>query len=410
MCGIIAILDTDSRNIRERTENALHSLCHRGPDGSGHWQSPDGCVSLGHRRLAIQDIHGGAQPLSNEDNTVVAVVNGEFYDFEPIREQLAGLGHRFQTASDSEILIHLYEQWGFDCLTQLQGEFAFVLWDERRHLLWAARDRFGVKPLYYAETSDGILFSSEIKGLKQAGLALTWDEEGFFEQFIFQTCFEGRTLYRGVSEVLPGHFLTYQSRAARLQKYWDLDDLTPHEENADRAKTEEFQAEALLTVLDQAVRSRLQTALPTACYLSGGIDSTSVCALLKRNTTHPVQAFSLRFADPEYDEFPLAQQSAAALDIGITEVPISEASLALHFPQTVWHCESLVTNANAVAKFCLSRAVREAGFRIVLTGEGADELFAGYPRGCKSDCVNGFSWNSKETLRRTDGDRQRSDR
>jgi asparagine synthase (glutamine-hydrolysing) len=197
MCGIAGIIGHNGTCTLDRTKSAIAILRHRGPDGSGIWQSRDGRVCLARARLGTLDLVSGNQPIANEDRTIIAVINGEFYDFEQTRTQLEALGHRFRTKTDSEVLVHLYEQYGVACLDRLQGEFAFLLWDDRQQLLWAARDRFGVKPLYYAEIAGEILFSSEVKGLQQAGLKLAWDEQGFLEQFVFQTCLSGRTLYRG---------------------------------------------------------------------------------------------------------------------------------------------------------------------------------------------------------------------
>ena len=381
MCGILAIHKAGGGDTLARAENGIRALQHRGPDGSRTWQSQDRSVSLAHSRLAINDVSTGGQPISNEDGSIVVVVNGEFYDLELLRARLVHLGHHFRTESDSEIVVHSYEQFGIGALEQLQGEFAFVLWDDRRHLLWAVRDRFGVKPLYYAESGDEIVFSSEVRGLKQAGIELAWDPEGFFEQFIFQTGLAGRTLYRGVSELPAGCFLVRHGLTSRIQQYWDLTYPNPEVASGGvtSAEADDAYADRLLDLLNQAVRSRLHTDLRAACYLSGGLDSTSICALLQRNAGYRVQAFSVSFDDPDYDEWPQAEQSATELGIGLTKVPISQAVLTGNFSKAVSHCEGLITNANAVAKFCLSRSVREAGYRIVLTGEGADELFAGYP-------------------------------
>lgn len=274
-------------------------------------------------------------------------------------------------------MVHLYEQYGATCLEQLQGEFAFLLWDDRQQLLWAARDRFGIKPLYYSEVAGEILFSSEVKGLQHGGLKLAWDEQGFLEQFVFQTCLNGRTLYRGVCELPAGHDLVWKGGVSLVRKYWDIS--YPLEQDLSAAQSDEFYGEALKDLLESAVRSRMRADVPVACYLSGGIDSTSILGLMTQQATRPVHAFSLSFDDPKSDEFDLAACSAAGFGARHTKVSVTDQSLASNFRQTIWHCENLVANANSVAKFSLSQAVRDAGYRVVLTGEGSDEIFAGYP-------------------------------
>jgi asparagine synthase (glutamine-hydrolysing) len=350
---------------------------HRGPDGSGVWQSKDGRVSLSHTRLSTIDLLSGAQPILNEDGTIIAVVNGEFYGFEAIRKELEGFGHRFRSRTDSEILVHLYERHGTSCLNQLHGEFAFVVWDEREQILFAARDRFGTKPLYFSESKGEVLFSSEVKGLEQAGVILSWDEQGFFEKFVFQTSLNGRTLFRGVCELPAGYYFLLKNGSSVVRPYWDI--CYPFEEDLAPLESDDSYANTLRELLDRAVQSRMRADVPVACYLSGGIDSNGILGLMTRHSTRPVQAFCLSFDDPALDEFDLAARSAAHLGADLAKVSVTDKSLASDFAQTIWHCENLIENANSVAKFALSRAVNAAGYRVVLVGEGSDEIFAGYP-------------------------------
>ena len=223
MCGIASVLSWNGPMDEAALRQAVASLRHRGPDGQGIWLSDDRRVGLGHARLSIIDLHTGGQPIASEEGRVHAVVNGEFYGFEEIRRDLEDRGHRFSTRSDSEILLHLYEEFGTQCLAHLRGEFAFVLWDARAGKLFAARDRFGIKPLCYA-VADGLLrIASEAKALFAAGLAAEWDHASAFQAMSLQYVLPDRTLFRGVMQVPPGHFLCASDGKIELSRYWDMD-------------------------------------------------------------------------------------------------------------------------------------------------------------------------------------------
>jgi asparagine synthase (glutamine-hydrolysing) len=376
MCGIMASLDWTGNGCLDRVQEGLTVLQHRGPDRTSVWQSENGDVCLGHTRLSVVDLLTGDQPLANETGHVHVVVNGEFYDFEEIRAQLKARGHRFATRSDSEILLHLYEDFGIDCLRYLRGEFAFILWDERTKVLLAARDRFGIKPLFFSE-SHGLLLASEVKALHAAGISAGWDEQGFFEKLALDSPLEGRTLFRKISELPPAHYLVAKCGALTIHRYWDFNYLKEHELST--AYSDDEYAHQLQAVLDRAVETRLRADVPIACYLSGGIDSSSVLGLMSQRSRRPIETFCLAFENAAYDESPLAAETASQLNTRFNLVPVTQASLATSFADAVWHGETLFTNAHCVAKFALSAAVRDAGYKVVLTGEGADEIFAGYP-------------------------------
>lgn len=376
MCGIATVLGEKGADTLERSQRAIAILQHRGPDGLGFWQSKDRSITLSHARLSTIDLLSGAQPITNEDDTVVAIVNGEFYGFEEIRADLQERGHTFRTKSDSEILVHLYERYGVACLDRLQGEFAFVLWDERERTLFAARDRFGTKPLYYSECKREVALASEVKGLKQAGVRLAWDEDGLLERLLFQANLGGRTLFGGIRELPAGHYFLMKNGSSVVRQYWDI--CYPLEGDLPPEQSDDNYANTLKELLDEAVRSRMRADVPVACYLSGGIDSNSVLGLMARQSRHSPEAFCLSFDDPAFDEFELAAQFAGRLGVHLTKVQVSDESLASDFRKTVWHCENLVENAISMARFSLSRAVSRAGFRVVLTGDGSDEIFAGY--------------------------------
>ncbi|HKE24642.1 MAG TPA: asparagine synthase (glutamine-hydrolyzing) [Bryobacteraceae bacterium] len=380
MCGIVAVSDlyasSQPETALEAVRRGIGTLHHRGPDSQNYWNSTDGLVSLGHARLSIIDLAGGDQPLANEDQSIHAIVNGEFYDFERIRAGLQSRGHCFRTHSDSEILLHLYEDFGVECVHHLRGEFAFVLWDSRQRRLFAARDRFGIKPLFYSESRGRLLLASEVKALHAAGVPAAWDDQGFADTLAFFSA-PPRSLFRGVSSVPPGHYMVVaRGTGVSTHRYWDWDFAREDEMPAarpDREYIEEFRS-----LLDDAVNTRLRADVPVGCYLSGGIDSCSVLALMAQHAPGRVRAFSLGFDHSMYDEGPIAREMAARTGAEFTLIPISHTDMARDLSDALWHCESFFINGNSAAKFALSRAVRDAGYKVVLTGEGSDEVLAGY--------------------------------
>lgn len=375
MCGIIAIHSESEPVDTDPLRRALAAMRHRGPDGQGVWISPDRRLGLGHTRLSIIDLQTGAQPIASEDGQVQAVVNGEFYDFERIRRQLQDQGHRFRSRSDSEILVHLYEEHGTECLHTLRGEFAFVLWDERRRRLFAARDRFGIKPLCYTAGNGILRLGSEAKGLFAAGAEAAWDPESFFQAAALQYVLPDRTLFKDVRQLPPGHYLLLENGTLRTARYWDLD--YPHEEEGDSGSEPE-QIERLRAGLEEAVRLRLRADVPVACHLSGGLDSSAVLGISARCSTTPVDCFTVSFEAAPYDELAIAEETARLAGANLHEVRVSQEDLIECLPEAVYFSEGLAINGHLPAKFLLARAIRQAGFKAVLTGEGSDEVLAGY--------------------------------
>jgi asparagine synthase (glutamine-hydrolysing) len=374
MCGIFAAMsETPLRAVRAR--EAVDALAHRGPDGHCVWSAPHQRVALGHARLAVIDLESGAQPLRNEDGSLHAVVNGEFYDYERLRRDLEAAGHQFATRSDSEILVHLWEEHGTDCLRWLRGEFAFVLWDETTGTLAASRDRFGVKPLYYTETNGVLYFASEVKALFAAGVSARWDRESFFQMCHLYYA-PHRTLYGGIYQVAPGHYLLATRSGIRIVKYWDLD--YPRRDQTPLARTPAEHVSRLQQALEEAVVLRLRADVPVACYLSGGLDSSLVLGLAARHASKPVDAFTVAFDSASHDESDVAEETARAVGAHHHRVDVSQDELADHFADAVWHSETVNPNTNGVAKYLLSRRVRDASRKVVMTGEGADEVAAGY--------------------------------
>ncbi len=375
MCGIVAIHSPGRPVSAEAISRAVAALHHRGPDGQGIWVAPDGRVGLGHARLSIIDLEGGAQPIANETADIHIAVNGEFYGYETVRRRLEAAGHRFRTLSDSEIALHLYEDRGVEAVRELRGEFAFTLWDDRKQTLYAFRDRYGVKPLFYS-LHDGLLYiASEMKALFAAGVPARWDLESVY----FGVGLRGarRTPFEGVFAVPPGCYLESGPAGIRLRQYWDIDYPRAGEAALPGSEAElraEFRA-----LLEDSVRLRLRADVPVACYLSGGLDSCCILGLAARHSAAPLRAFTLRFEDADYDEGDVAQEMAARAGADYLPYMMREDDLADNFADAIYHAEGPCRNTHGVAKFLLSRRVREAGFKVVLTGEGADEVLAGYP-------------------------------
>ncbi|MFZ0394362.1 MAG: asparagine synthase (glutamine-hydrolyzing) [Terracidiphilus sp.] len=376
MCGIVAVFSRREPVSPVALDRATRSLYHRGPDGQRHWISGDGRVGLGHARLSIIDLVTGDQPIASEDGRTRIVVNGEFYGFEAIQRELEGRGHRLRTRSDSEIALHLYEDFSVHCLHHLRGEFALVLWDESRRRLFAARDRFGIKPLFYAWHQNALILASEVKALFAAGVPARWDEESVYHSMAFGGL-QARTLYDGVFQVPPGCYLLATEKHVQVECYWDFNyplaaQNAPSRSDADYGA--EFRHE-----LEEAVRIRLRADVPVGVYLSGGLDSCSVLGLAARHHPEPIRAFTLTFDDAAYDEGPIAREMATRAGAEFHPIPICQRDLADNFADAIAQAETACINAHGVAKYLLSRAVRDAGYKVVITGEGSDEILGGYP-------------------------------
>jgi asparagine synthase (glutamine-hydrolysing) len=376
MCGIAAFFSPRNNVSSQTLERATKSLHHRGPDSQGIWHSRDRRVGLGHARLSIIDLTTGDQPIANEDDTVHLVVNGEFYDFERQRRELEQRGHRFRTRSDSEVALHLYEDYGAHCVTHLRGEFAFVLWDEKNQLLLAARDRFGIKPLHYAFHEGTLYLASEAKALFAAGVPAAWDDE-YFHQHTTGPAMPHRTLFKNVHQVPPGYYLMAGKNGFQLLRYWEFD-YTPAAELEATRRDERSYVEEFASVFEEAVRLRMRADVPVGCYLSGGIDSCSVLGFAARNSRAAIQAFTLTFDQAAYDEGEVAREMAQLAGANFCAIPIKQSNIADHFADAIWHSETLCSNGHGVSKYLLSRAVRDAGYKVVYTGEGSDEILGGY--------------------------------
>jgi len=319
MCGIVGFFSRRAANSEVDLRRATRSLSHRGPDGRGHWVSDDGRVALGHARLSIIDLRTGDQPITSEDGKKRIVVNGEFYGYEAIQRELEESGHRLRTRSDSEIALHLYEELGSQCLHRLRGEFALILWDETTRTVFAARDRFGIKPLFYALHNETLYLASEAKALFAAGVPANWDTGSVFHSV------EGgghsmRTLFEGVFQIPPGHYLIATDRHIEVHQYWDFD--YPIAAHTTPWRSDEDYALEFREALEEAVRIRLRADVPVGCYLSGGLDSCAVLGLAARHYAGSIRAFTLTFDRAEYDEGEIAREMAAKAGAEFCPIPI----------------------------------------------------------------------------------------
>jgi asparagine synthase (glutamine-hydrolysing) len=374
MGGLVAMWSEAGQVDPGALERATRSLDHRGPDDRQCWIDAARSIGLGHTRLATLDLAGGRQPLVNEDGTIHAVVDGELYDSERLRDRLTARGHQLRTQSDSELLVHLYEEIGPSCVEHLRGEFAFILHDADADLLIAGRDRCGVKPLVYARRGGVLLVASEAKALFAAGVPATWDIDAFLASCIVGGPLEDETMFAGVQRIPAGHLLVARRGRTRLVRYWDLDypvdgSLAPRSEVEDR--------EALAEALSEAVRLRLRADVAVGCYL-GGIDSCTMFGLARRHTTAALPAFTIAFGPTVTAENALAEELAARAGATYTSVPLRVSELVQNLDDVVYAAERPLSNLGCAVLFQLGRAVRDAGFKVVLTGEGSDEIFAGY--------------------------------
>src|SRR5438093_1085933 len=376
MCGIAGIVKRDPRETVDeaRLKRMRDVLRHRGPDGEGLLL--DGPVGLGHRRLAIVDVAGGHQPMANEDETIWIVYNGEVYDRAALRAGLEARAHRYRTRSDTETILHSYEEEGERCVEQLQGMFAFALWDRARGQLLLARDRLGIKPLYYACTHEELLFASEVKAILAAGPIRPALNEAILPEFLATRFVAGeQTFFRGIRKLLPGRTLSW-SRAdgLRQRRYWS------GAASVDESRmTLEEHARVVRERLSAAVRSHLMTDVPLGLFLSGGVDSTALAALMAPMVKEPIRTFSVGMTDADANELAYARLAARSVGAEHHEVVVSPAEFFEAVPLLVWHeDEPIAFPASVPLYFVSSLAAQHV--KVVLTGEGADELFLGYNR------------------------------
>ena len=413
MCGIAGYINKDRRPADPEILVGMAAIQHhRGPDGYG-WDAFDECgVGFSHARLSIIDLHdSGRQPFRTHDGNLLLAHNGEFYEYQKIRAMLTAKGARFRTKSDSEIVLHLYERYGLEkTLEHLRGEFAFSLYDRKEDRLILVRDRFGIKPLYWTDTGSSIVFGSEIKVLfAHPEVSRKFSDEGLYHQ-LMQTMVPGTTPYENIHQVKPGFALiiTRENGSFKIKErqYWDVDFPLENEYN-DRG--EDHFIEDIREGLLDAVQTRLVADVPVGCYLSGGIDSCSIIGLASATRQDHVKAFTIGFDNDEYDESHIAKEMADSVGADQHLMKLNSDDLYGNFVQTHWHTERTVYNTLAVAKFLMSKRVKESGYKVVVTGEGSDELFAGYPGFRRDMFLHGSSSHMKDSERsRHEGDLQES--
>ena len=372
MCGIVGIVERDlTRPVTEiDVQRMVRTLNHRGPDDEGSVLLPG--VGLAMRRLAIVDIAGGQQPFANEDGSMQVVANGEIYNFNQVKDALAARGHRFRSRSDVEVLVHAYEEYGEAFLQKIHGMFALALWDGRRRALIAARDRAGEKPLYYTVTSEGLRLASEIKALlSRPEVDRTIDHEALDEFLTYEYIIAPRTIFKAIHKLPPAHYLVYKDGQITVKRYWDAADVKVRAWSVDEA------ADALRETLGEAVRSQMMSDVPIGLFLSGGIDSSAVGIMLRdAQGSSAVSSFSMGFDDGSYNELPYAREVARLCGTAHHEGTVTPDVAAL-FDRLVVHLDEPFADVSLFPTFLVSQMAREH-VKVVLTGDGGDELFGGY--------------------------------
>ena len=376
MCGIVGKVYRDpTRPVAAEEVVAMRdAMLSRGPDAGG--LHLDGHVGLGHRRLSIIDLEGSVQPLSNEDGTVWIVFNGEIYNFMELRRDLLARGHQFRTSGDTEVIVHAYEEYGEECVTRLRGMFAFAIWDARTQSLFIARDRIGVKPLYFSLNNEAFLFGSELKALLAD--EYLWanrqiDLDAFHSYLSFLAVPDPVCIYRGVRKLPAGHTLTFRQGQVAIRRYWDV-----RFRDDERGVSEEAWAEQVLDALRESVRIRLVSDVPLGAFLSGGIDSSSVVAMMAGLMNRPVKTFSIGFSEHAYNEASDARRVADHLGTDHTELILSPMVARTVIPEVLEYFDEPFADSSAVPTYYVSKLAREQ-VTVALSGDGGDELFGGYP-------------------------------
>jgi asparagine synthase (glutamine-hydrolysing) len=373
VCGICGKLNFDREaNVSPALLKGMaDTISHRGPDDEGYYVA--GPVGLGFRRLSIIDLNTGHQPLSNEDGTVWIVFNGEIYNYQELRQYLQAKGHVFRTKTDTEVIVHLYEEFGAACVEKLRGMFAFAIWDDRQEILLLARDRVGIKPLYYRLTAECIVFGSEIKAILADPEVQPEVLPGMIDRFLTFYYVPGEeTLFRDIKKLAPGSYMVIRGGKTQITQYWDL-------HFSATARSIEDAAQRLLVLLEESVQLHMISDVPLGFLLSGGVDSTAMLGFAIGKTEHKISSYTIGFSDRGVtDERPYARLAAARYGSEHHEMTIGARDFADFLPQYIWHMEEPVCEPPAVALFYISRLAKEF-VKVLISGEGGDEAFAGYP-------------------------------
>jgi asparagine synthase (glutamine-hydrolysing) len=372
MCGIAGIYNLTSDNDVDLAvlKKMIAIVAYRGPDEFGFYLDPK--IGLAHSRLSIIDLSGGQQPMHNEDKSLWVIFNGEIFNYIELREGLVSRGHVFYTHSDTEVLLHLYEEKGPDFVKELNGQFAIALWDKRRESLLLARDRMGIRPLFYTQSAGKLIFASEIKSIfVDKEIKRELDPAGLDQLFTFWANIAPRTVFKGIQELPAAHYLVASRGKLIVKRYWDL-------EFSQLDFSEDECAERLLYLLKDSIRLRLRADVPVASYLSGGIDSSLISSLVKKFYNSDLQTFSISFSDSDFDEGAFQRQMAGFIQTKHSLVNCSYSDIGKIMPEVVWHAEKPLIRTAPAPLFLLAKLVRENNIKVVLTGEGADEILGGY--------------------------------
>ncbi|HCC70859.1 MAG TPA: asparagine synthase (glutamine-hydrolyzing), partial [Bacteroidales bacterium] len=372
MCGIAGIVDFNSNhNCISTVKSMLQAISYRGPDESGIFHSSS--VTLGNVRLSIIDISGGQQPLSDIIGRYWIVFNGEIFNYRELRDELKNEGCKLKTKSDTEVLVQLYAQHGKECLDKLNGQFAFAIWDKKKEELFLARDRVGLRPLYYNITDGVFSFASEIKSLfKTNYIKCEFSHQSLAQVYTLWSAFSPYTAFKNIFELPPGHYAVFNRDGLKTGKYWSLDFNNNHSPGLSDS-LEQFDE-----LLSSAVRLRLRADVEVAAYLSGGIDSTSTVAYIKNIEPGVLNTFSIGFTEKDFDESRYQEEAIKYLDTNHKNIYCSSRDIAEYFPAVVWHSETPVTRTAPTPMMILSKLVRDNNIKVVITGEGSDEILAGY--------------------------------
>jgi asparagine synthase (glutamine-hydrolysing) len=375
MCGIAGVLKFKRERVEEDLlRGMLATLAHRGPDGRGVFM--DSNVGLAHARLSIIDIAGGHQPMSIDNGALWITFNGEIFNYIELREGLEKRGHRFVTRSDTEVILRLYLEKGEDCVHELNGQWALAIWDSQQQELFLSRDRLGVRPLFYTISNGDFIFASEVKAIfAYPDVRREIDRQALDQIFTFWVTLPPRTAFQDISQLPPGHSLTIREGRMSIRPYWSPEYAALEQMTSNSAGEK---AEALRALLEDAARIRLRSDVPVGAYLSGGIDSTFTTALISRFAQDRLRTFSVAFEDAEFDESSYQNEASAFLHTEHTEVRCSSEDIGRIFPDVIWHTEQPVLRTAPAPLFLLSKLVRDSGFKVVLTGEGSDEILGGY--------------------------------
>ncbi len=374
MCGIAGYFDKTEKASKTVLNKMLTRIAHRGPDECGIYINEH--VGFGSVRLSIIDIAGGQQPMPNEDLTLWIVFNGEIFNYVELRKELTDKGHKFRTKSDTEVILHLYEEFGENCLSKLNGQFAFSIWDKKNNEFFVARDRVGIRPLFYYSGNSLFIYSSEIKAIvEHPKVNRKFSLEGISETFTFWTTLTPNTIFEGIKECPPGHYMKIKNAIPIVKPYWKLDFAKQGEYFSGSFEEAVSKFDALF---EDSVRIRLRSDVPVAAYLSGGIDSSVTTAYIKKIEPKVLQTFSVGFTEKEFDETYFQNIASDYFNTKHISYTCSSREVAENFPEVVWHCEMPLLRTSPSPMFSLSKKVRENNIKVVITGEGADELLAGY--------------------------------